>query len=253
MGTDIHTRLEVLRNGTWEIVKDCMVPNPYYREGAEGEWMREKIRSVSEGGPRNYDAFAILGDVRNGTGFAGSKTGDGFKPLSSRRGMPEGAARLDEPFDDEEDNDAYEIGYLGDHSFSWLTLRELIADDNYWNQSTLCCGYVNARVYANWDKLGSPPSYCGDISGGGIKKVTREETDAILAALDEKPAVPASHFDDTPLDGYEVSHFVFVEWRVTYKESAGYYYSELIPAIAQYAEERGLSHDDVRLVFGFDS
>lgn len=242
MGTDIHLMLEVRRGGKWELATDALIPNHWYRKDAKYEWETQEMIPLSEGGPRNYDAFAILGDVRNGHGFAGIKTGDGFAPLSSGRGLPDDLSQIVDP-------DAVNWG----HSHSYLTLRELVADDNYWNQSSGHCGYVAARVYANWDKQGEPPSYCGDVSGQGIKKVSGEEMDSILAALDEKPAPPDDIFEDNPLPGHEVSHFVFVEWGESYKDAAGYYYRQLIPALAQYAEERKLSHDDVRLVFFFDS
>jgi hypothetical protein len=183
MGTDIHLMLEVRRGGKWETVNDALIPNHWYREDGQHEWEKDKMIPVSEGGPRNYDAFAILGDVRNGTGFAGIKAGDGFTPLSSRRGIPEDTEKIVVyASDSEEDEDCEITAYLGEHSFSWLTLRELVADDAYWNQSTLSYGHV-----------------------------------------------------------------------ATYKEAAGYYYSQFIPALVEYAEERELSLDDVRLVFGFDS
>ena len=38
---------------------------------------------------RDYNSFAVLGDVRNGLGFAGVKTGEGFNYITARRGLPD--------------------------------------------------------------------------------------------------------------------------------------------------------------------
>lgn len=67
MGCDIHLTVEAFRDGSWRCVpNDC------------GDWYDN----------RNYDVFAILADVRNGSGFAGVSTGEGFAPIAPRRGIP---------------------------------------------------------------------------------------------------------------------------------------------------------------------
>ena len=38
---------------------------------------------------RNYDLFGILANVRNGSGFAGISTGDGFVPMHDPREWPD--------------------------------------------------------------------------------------------------------------------------------------------------------------------
>ena len=43
-------------------------------------------------GDRNYNLFAILANVRNGTAFAGCKTGEGFNPISNPKGVPSDAS-----------------------------------------------------------------------------------------------------------------------------------------------------------------
>ena len=102
MGTDIHPYAEVRKNGKWE---------------------RALIRVPDD---RNYWAFAVLADVRNGSGFAGCDLGDPVKPISEPRGLPEDRATFD---NEVEDYESLEYVWLGDHSHSWVTLAELLALD----------------------------------------------------------------------------------------------------------------------------
>lgn len=67
MGTDIHLMLQVKQGGNWLDIEPC------------AGWSR----------PRNYDLFAILANIRNGSGFAGVPTGEGFVPISEPRGIPQ--------------------------------------------------------------------------------------------------------------------------------------------------------------------
>ena len=71
METDIHSIAQVRRNGSWETVAISVC-----------------------GDPRSYNTFAMLADVRNGRGFAGIKTSDGFPYIHKPRGLP---ADLKEP------------------------------------------------------------------------------------------------------------------------------------------------------------
>jgi hypothetical protein len=116
MGTDIHIAVEVRRPDGWHLSDLVVTQN------------------------RNYRAFAVLADVRNGYGFAGSDTGEALKPISEPRGLPadmspELRLRLDEneneneraaPVDIDSEENAF---WLGDHSFSHVTLRELLDYD----------------------------------------------------------------------------------------------------------------------------
>lgn len=117
MGTNIHMVAEVRRDGQWRLVTDTL-------------WKGWDDRPTNQ--PyihRNYDVFAILADVRNGRGFAGSVTGAGFNPISEPKGVPEDA----DPATVELDEWDY-FKNLGDHSFSWLTVAEMDAYD--WDQVT---------------------------------------------------------------------------------------------------------------------
>jgi hypothetical protein len=96
MGTDIHISTVQWRKHQFEDWQDLVLAKPLEAN-------------------RNYVSFAILADVRNGYGFAGHKTHEPIKPISEPRGIPS-----DYPFDIETD---YSIG---DHSFSWVTLNEIV-------------------------------------------------------------------------------------------------------------------------------
>ena len=88
MGTDIHGVLQVRQYGKW--------------------WTECDIH-----GDRNYTLFAVLADVRNRYDLT---------PISEPRGWPE-------DFECKEWNhESNSMGdrWLGDHSFSWLSVRELL-------------------------------------------------------------------------------------------------------------------------------
>lgn len=98
MGCDIHVNVEVRRGDTWHLLPFDAIEQPF----------------------RNYATFAILGDVRNGD----------FNFIGSNRGLPSDASRdWSEVYKDECDND-----YSSLHSWSWVTLRELMEFD--WEQLT---------------------------------------------------------------------------------------------------------------------
>lgn len=87
MGTDITMFAEVRKNKKWTKV-GSVFKNPWYREDRViDEWNRPYTDRPYDS--RNYDLFAILADVRNGTGFAGCKTSYGFNPISMPKGLPE--------------------------------------------------------------------------------------------------------------------------------------------------------------------
>jgi hypothetical protein len=154
MGCDIHLFVEVRDGGAWRPVKVA--------------W---------DMFGRNYDLFAILAGVRNGCGFAGSVTGTGFVPISEPRGLPADLsvelaavrdffddARVDESGEDAIDEamnanfHAYGCSHFGDHSFSWISLRDLLSFD--WAQTTHKAIYERAKD--GWVPLGDKPSGFGD-------------------------------------------------------------------------------------------
>lgn len=263
---------------------------------------------------RSYDVFAIVGNVRNGRGFAGVPTGTGFVALQSNRGVPEDLSdelkeffpesfpQAKRPTDGEdEDDDRYDraraeygCGWGGDHSFGWLTARELIATDEYWNNFTQHVGVVSLNEIANMLRKGvdAPSSWCGDTSGQGVRYVSPETARLIAKCCvwdESKPdpygfgrpievnltpeAIEAYTRETTIRPGYALlgrvdeivqhteSELVLwarkdtnlsintrLQWSERYRDAAGRFYSEFIPALAKLGEP-----DNVRVVFGFDS
>ncbi len=121
------------------------------RKGSDGYWhrvqrhytiptLRGELRLEHEWYPgRNYNEFAILANVRNGRGFAGIKTGEGFNPIADPKGLPKDVS-------DDVASDSRAYGSDG-HSHSWLTLKELIATPEYWDQKTVFEGEAKEYAY----------------------------------------------------------------------------------------------------------
>jgi len=201
MGTDIHLAAEVFRDGKWHLVDIDLPCN------------------------RNYRAFAILADVRNGYGFAGMDTGEPVIPISYPRGFPEDISeeldkmllsndedddfwyaeeQRDPPSDDEEE---IEPIWLGDHSFSWVTLEELLNYDL--DAAVTLRGKVPPETVQHWEEKREPP--------GNVTAYTSNPD------------------------------WVTLEWQRPLRESAPLI-TELIDALKPLGEP-----SKVRIVFGFDS
>lgn len=263
MGTDIHLFVEKRnkKNGNWEIVRGKNPNIDWYR--THGKWWEEKgdfkkaqemlkkaadIESgeyikkyaeddfereyyapeVMEGwlyDGRNYDLFAILADVRNGTGFAGCKTGEGFNIISEPRGLPNDMSTELEDYS----NEYYE------HSGSHLLLKEVLEFD--WGQVTKKHGVVNQKQYEAFLKDGVPDSWCGGVSGSNVEHITTQEMDDIIAGFKEPDK--------------DKSYYTAVSWDVTYTETVGQNWFNNLKKAKEISESP--DYDDVRLVFWFDS
>lgn len=90
MGCDIHSRAEKRVDDAWVTVSGPFTDGP------------------EPFGWRSYGVFAFLAGVRNYSAIP---------PISEPRGLPEDATVSDDD------------GWLGDHSFSWLSVAELLAFD----------------------------------------------------------------------------------------------------------------------------
>lgn len=144
MGCDIHLYVEKRNaDGKWEPLpgedpwiakiqkiiadqKERGESDPYWEN-----WLAEKLEHpqvlsdwLYDG--RSYNLFAILADVRNGYGFAGIPTGDGFVPIADPRGLPEDVT--------DEVRAEYKEWDVDAHSASYHTLRQLEEYD--WTQTT---------------------------------------------------------------------------------------------------------------------
>lgn len=169
MGCDIHLYVERCTDSGWE-----NIPNQSEEWADPANWYSG----------RNYHLFAILADVRNGHGFAGVKTGEGFIPIAPPRGLPDDVSASIRAKSDEWDIDG--------HSHSHLTVAEILAFD--WDQETTLTGLFRddgedgddprwrnggraawVQDYANKYKELPPNagSYCGGVSGPNADRYKR--------------------------------------------------------------------------------
>ena len=232
MGCDIHFYVEKKVDGVWQFQgtvtkteiddETCFdVSAPDFYDG------------------RNYNLFAILADVRNGHGFAGVTTGEGFVPISDPRGVPDDASKEYKQIVDSWDVDG--------HSHSYHTLRQLLDYD--WTQSTRLTGWCSMKEWNRWirwdrDHGESPESYRGSVSGAGVKHLTPAEADALFAGknYDEREAIAEAN----------PGTYAPAVWQNPYYRSGRTFLSETVPKLLKLAG--GTQNlDDVRIVFFFDN
>jgi len=163
MGCDIHIYTEKRVNGKW-----ISADNWKKSEWAESDADLSVTPEIYEG--RNYNLFAILADVRNGRGFAGIKTGEGFTPISPPKGLPEDVSEQVKAASDRYGCDG--------HSHTFLTVAEIMAFD--WTQTSKLEGCVDAENFEEWDRWRrargeGPESYSGDTFGRDIVHLTPEQ------------------------------------------------------------------------------
>lgn len=254
MGTDIHPIVQVRRDGAWQ---DVEIP-------AEDDYS-----NILDG--RHYDLFSILANVRNGRGCAGVVTGSGFTPIAEPRGLPDDFPSIDGDgyvrcvkhaqvststelavIDDRDEDGAYDCGectWLGDHSHTWVTVRELVDYD--WDAPVAKAGamyaepgrraFENELSYIEWMKepdflTATPRSYFGSVAGGNLATVPEEQYQAILrGTLPRDPRMTyVVSFARTLTVRQVMSRFLADEGAFGWLKSLG-------------------DPDDVRIVMGFDS
>jgi len=186
---------------------------------------------------RNYVVFAILGNVRNGHGFAGVYTHDPIPFISSDRGIP----------DDATPQALAELS--GDHSPTWCTLAEIM--DYPWRAPIHRGGVITIQEYARVRGTGAPPnSWSGGISGQGIVTVTPPAADAILAryplALTTGQNSPSPFHDDSePING--TRYYVNYEWDDTLADTTQHFLDRMKMLAMEVGEH------ECRLIMDFDS
>lgn len=222
MGCDIHSVLQIKKSGIWEIVKA--------RPG---------------GDHRDYDSFAVMADVRNGYGFAGVSTGEGWPFITKPRGFPEDFEKLlnDDrelpvpkwQYNFQKDTDEFEDAlWMGDHSFSWLLLSEI---EEFLEKKIIGRQYTSHGV-VDWDEYvrmkeestTKPKRWCGGVGGPSVVVITKAAADS----------------------GAVGSH-VQMSWQtdaISELRTLQKYLKEMRAVLMQTA---GATSDDVRLVFGFDN
>ena len=200
---------------------DLMVE--YKQELASGEDFEspERINDWIYDG-RNYDLFAILANVRNGYGFAGVDTGDGFNPIAMPKGIPSNVSKVVR-------QEAERWGDDG-HSHSYLTVKELL--DFNWNQTTTQRGVVSEKEYIMFKEKGVPEYYAGGVGGANIIHITPDEMELLI-----KGAFPRQ-------EGKE--YFTSISWNEFYYKSVGSFYTKSLPILKELAQDE---LESVRIVF----
>ena len=240
MGTDIHMACEVRRDGKWHLVTDKVFLNPWYDPNSTYTWCQEQYTNIPYDG-RNYSLFAILANVRNGYGFAGCKTGDGFIPISKPKGYPDDMCDelLSDIYMSDDSYDDLNRPYLSnEHSASYLTLQELLNFD--WTRTSRSCGWVSEETYKDYIMKGlHPDTWCGGVSGQNIIHLTEFEMAALIQGNYKR------------IEGKTYYTFCYFNPK-TYAEFAGGFYENTIPVLKTLIPE-GVTEEDVRIVFDFDS
>ncbi len=251
MGTDIHSiaqvRTPITRFSLLEVDEQPSSRLP-------GAWKTVAIGVA--GDPRSYNTFAMLADVRNGTGFAGIKTSDGFPVIHEQRGLPDDLVVEDDhvaikvsdlvaawDWDGNlvsvESAEARRVRYLdmgstmwlGEHSQSWCTLKELKTFiDNVASKFEACIhGVVNVEEYRAAKADGREfNSWCGAISGPGVVVV-----------------------DESQIDDVKDATHIQAAWTRNAVQSS--WLRQIVAALEVVAKHCNVSDDDVRFIYGFDS
>lgn len=246
MGCDIHLYVERRENGKWATCDTW--------ETEKGDDYKHVPYQKSFYHERNYDLFAIFADVRNGSGFAGVKTGDGFNPIVEPRGIPDDCC-----------NEYREVAeyWSGDgHSHSWLTVAEIMAYD--WTQTTKKEGCVHPGEWARWKLTGQPQSWSGGVNGGGIVHVSPEDMEAAARHFVGERLWDLVH-DQGPLtskvcgrlggaeckDGspqWHATAYTRVRWEIPYYDAGAHFLGETLPRLWRLGKP-----EDVRIIFFFDN
>lgn len=253
MGADIHFYVEKRVNGIWESADKWTPPDPD-EEGARRPRVDYKDSFYHD---RNYNLFAILADVRNGRGFAGVQTGEGFNPIADPRGLPEDVCEAVRNLSDDWGCDG--------HSHSHFTVQELMDYD--WTQASTLQGFVLFNEFMEWSRWRrhnqeSPESYCGGVGGGNIVKISMEDADAKLELLHRQleEIGPAKGQPDTEElrqrrqavhDEFVKSMkstYVLCQWQMPYYRCARTFLGEVLPKLWRLGKP-----EDVRITFWFDN
>jgi len=263
MGTDIHPAVEVRRNGvwryrrptepcrwyfeTWDIMDAARVNANIAKMRAEGKdhgmkdvvvgerrhpWDRCKTRLPECFTNRNYAKFALLGDVRNGYGFAGVKTFVPLQAISKNRGRPNDISK------------EAEAKLSNEHSDGWVTLQELLEYD--YTKPLGETGVITERqfldaIYHRKD----PESWSGGVSGKDIVVLSPENWINLFASRDTFGVKIDGQYDPTK------TYYIQYGWEVPLATA--------VPDVLEMIEylkplvPKGGTPDDVRVVFDFDS
>lgn len=232
MGCDIHTTMQVRRDGLWHYATEFARPDGYIE--LAGGYKTEFLKS------RNYALFGILAAVRS----------EVSAPLAAHRGLPEGLTDDELEFHD------------GNHSATHFTLAEVLAYD--WTQTLDRQGIVDPFEYAEFKIMGKPNGWCGRVGGGGVLSVDIATMERLILRADPgrgegKKAYPFhdlryAHGSDKQAAGDRIralaggSPYTLVQWQQPYYEVAGDMFESAVPRALRLG-----APEDVRFVISFDS
>jgi hypothetical protein len=226
MGTDIHLAVEHYIDGEWVNVTPFREDDGYLSNYPNGYYES-----------RNYGLFAILADVRNGLGFAGVVTGDGYVPIHPQRGIPSDASSIVRRWCEE-----------GDHSHSWATVKELLEYD--WTQTTVRRGVVDIKEFMRFKLWGKPESWCGAIGGHNIKHISNDEMlDRVYLICEKYGQLTYADFHRLKnLPSRLEGSYTAVEWSQPYYDVVQNFLHETMPKLWRVGKP-----ENVRIVYWFDS
>lgn len=228
MGTDIHAAIEYLDGGKW-----CayVAANRNY-----GKYADEPLLSASIDIHRDYDLFAILGNVRNGKGFGGCPTGQGFDFISDSRGVPEDISP------------EARAALSDEHSASWVTLGEILGFD--WTKTSVKYGVLSSVEFEKWDRMrewqSAPSSYSGDVMGGQTRKISEDEMREYI-----KSVIGVSPDRSAAITRLDPNLYSRVQWTESYAKAGVQLWTTALPVMLKLGSQYGINN--VRLVMDFDS
>lgn len=277
MGCDIHMCLEKQlfayddkerKNGIW-VNADTWQRDGYYEVevATNSDTLEDEFGSTADilrgweipyeqriYSGRNYDLFAILANVRNGRGFAGVPTGEGFDPISMPKGIPADCHPITKAMMESYGCDG--------HSHSWITLRELL-DYDWEGQRTVSYGVVNEKEYKVFKAEGMPNAWAGMTFGKGVIQITNDMMDKMLSGELERGT-----YEDHENKEQPVRYITSVKWPMKYSECCHWFLEDTIPKLKSFVrefkdenEKKGVQRrsdqvdtaEDLRIVFFFDN
>lgn len=232
MGCDIHLFVEVRKNGKWTSANKWT--NKYGR-------MSVACEDCFYNG-RNYDLFAILANVRNGRGFAGCDTGDGFVPIAEPKGLP----------DDVTKEVADESSFWGSngHSHSHFTVKELLDYD--WTQVANHRGIVTPEEFRSWSRYKrgegkGPELWCGGVGGRDTQILSMAEMDELIKKIEAESNGDKNLYKNL-WDHHMEDKWARIQWSEPYYDSVRNFLSQTIFKLLRLGKP-----EDVRIVFWFDN
>ncbi len=222
MGCDIHLNVEEKIKEQWEFIG-----GDFYSG-------------------RNYNLFAILANVRNGSGFARCDTGDPLNYIDEPRGLPANVSG-----DIREESDHWSCD---GHSHSYFSLVELLNFD--WTQISTQRGYVDAHNYHLFKEGGVNylKGWSGDVGGNNTEKIDNEAMQLLCQDILKETGKTFLMADADKIGEHEKSDskYTQIEWKTPYYKECNDFLSRTFPKLMRLAGNVS-NFDNVRIVFWFDN